>query len=377
MPTGIAAPGGFDLEPCAFHALPGWGEDELVSFWPAFIASCRAVASEAPELRKGTAPGADQRAACRKALALGPDAAAADVRGFLERNFRPFLISPHRGEPQTFFTAYYRPELRASLEPTPEFREPLLARPDDLVALEPGEANPALAGLSAAQRTPDGRLRPYPTRAQIDAGGLGRNARPVAYVADAIEAFMIHVQGSARLVLDDGRRLDLTYAGRNGHPYTSIGKALIARGEIKLEDMSLERLKAWVRQSGQEMDQPGRALLQMNRSFIFFSASPADRESSGPVGAAGLPLTPFRSIAIDRSVWPYGLPYWVEATIPWRSQDATPFRRLVVGQDTGSAIVGPSRADLFFGDGPEAGRLAGAVRHHGAIYVLLPGDVSR
>lgn len=369
--------GAFDLQRTMFGDLPGVFDDDLLAFWKSYLASCEAIVEDAPELRKATPPGGAQRAACARALALGPGATGVEIRAYLEQGFAPCLIVPNAIEKRAFFTAYYRPEVRASLVRTEQFREPLLARPDDLVTLPAGDSNPLLNGLSSARRRPDGALEPYPTRAQIDGGALGAQTRPVAYVADAIEAFMIHVQGSARLVLDDKRSLDLTYAGRNGQPYTSIGKILIERGDINLEDMSLDRLKAWVRANGQGLGQAGRALLHANRSFVFFSATPADENAVGPIGAAGVPLTPRRSIAIDRSVWPYGLPFFVEADVPWRQSDATPMRRLVVGQDTGTAIVGPARADLYFGDGAEPGRLAGSVRHYGRLFVLLPLDDSQ
>lgn len=371
------APGSFNLKPVRFEDLPGLFADDLTSFWTPFLGSCAAIINDAPELRKGTPPSDAQRAVCARALALGADASRDAIRAFLDGNFAPHLIIPDAVEQRAFFTAYYRPEVRASLVATAEFSEALLARPDDLVTLQPGEEIASIPGLSSARKRSDGGLEPYPTRAQIDAGALGDLTRPVAYVADAIEAFMIHVQGSARLLLDDGRVLDLTYAGRNGQPYTSIGRILIERGDIRLEDMSLERLKAWVRANGQAIGQAGRALLHANRSFVFFSAKLADTGVVGPIGAAGLPLTPFRSIAIDRSIWSYGLPFWIEAEAPWERPAPTPFHRLVTGQDTGTAIVGPARADLYFGDGADAGRLAGGVRHHGRMFVLLPLDDAR
>jgi membrane-bound lytic murein transglycosylase A len=374
MTPGSFTPGDFDLQRARFEDLPGVFDDILTDFWKCYLASCRAIVDDTPELRRATPPGAAQRAISARALELGPNATKLEIRAYLQEGFTPYLIVPNATEKRAFFTAYYRPEVRASLARNEEFHEPLLARPDDLVTLSPGETIASLDGFSSARRRADGILEPYPTRAEIDAGVLGAWARPVAYVADAIEAFMIHVQGSARLVLDDKRSFDLTYAGRNGQPYTSIGKILIERGDIKLEDMSLDRLKGWVRANGQELGQAGRALLHANRSFVFFSATPADEDAGGPIGAAGLPLTPRRSIAIDRSVWPYGLPFFVEADVPWEQSDATPMHRLMVGQDTGTAIVGPARADLFLGDGAEAGRLAGSVRHYGNLFVLLPSD---
>jgi membrane-bound lytic murein transglycosylase A len=370
MTPGMLTPRAFDLQRVEFANLPGVFDGDLITFWKAFLPSCRAIVDDAPELRKATPPGGAQRAACARALALGLEATTLEIRAYLSQSFAPHLIVSNAVEQR----AYYRPEARASLVRTEQFREPLLARPDDLVTLPPGDLNPLLTGLSSARMLPDGSLETYPTRAQIDGGALGKKAQPVAYVADAIEAFMIHVQGSARLLLGDGRSLDLTYAGRNGQPYTSIGRILIERGDIKLADMSLDRLKAWVRAKGQDLGQAGRALLHANRSFVFFSAAPADENAIGPIGAAGLPLTPHQSIAIDRSVWPYGLPFYAEAHVPWEQSEATPFHRLAVGQDTGSAIVGPARADLYFGDGAEAGRLAGSVRHYGRLFVLLPLD---
>ena len=374
MTSGPDLQAAFELMHSSFDDLPDVFKDDLAAFWTPFLRSCAAVVATAPELRKAVAPGAAQRLACARALSLGYETTAANIAAYLRDHFDPCLISPRDGDHRAFFTAYYRPEVRASRIRSFTFRERLFARPDDLVTLEPGQESAALRGLSSARRQSDGTLIPYLTRAEIDAGALGERARPLAYVADAIEAFMIHVQGSARLVLDDGQALDLTYAGRNGQPYTSIGKILIERGDIKLEDMTLERLKAWVRANGQEPGERGRALLHTNQSFIFFSSAPADAAAPGPIGAAGLPLTPFRSIAIDRSVWPYGLPFWIDVDAPWSSAHDTPFKRLVIGQDTGTAIVGPARADLFFGDGPQAGHLAGSVRHHGRMFVLLPKD---
>ena len=374
MTSGPDLQAAFELRHSSFDDLPDVFKDDLAAFWTPFLRSCAAVVATAPELRKAVAPGAAQRLACARALSLGYETTAANIAAYLRDHFDPCLISPRDGDHRAFFTAYYRPEVRASRIRSFTFREPLFARPDDLVTLEPGQENAVLRGFSSARRQSDGTLIPYATRAEIDAGALGERARPLAYVADAIEAFMIHVQGSARLVLDDGQALDLTYAGRNGQPYTSIGKILIERGDIKLEDMTLERLKAWVRANGQEPGERGRALLHTNQSFIFFSSAPADAAAPGPIGAAGLPLTPFRSIAIDRSVWPYGLPFWIDVDAPWSSAHDTSFKRLVIGQDTGTAIVGPARADLFFGDGPQAGHLAGSVRHHGRMFVLQPKD---
>ena len=369
---------GAGLERLRFEDLAQFHNDDLQESWNAFLKSCRAIVEAVPHQRRGVEPSSQHVEICKKALSLG-HLSSSKARAFFESEFTPFLVVPSSSERQStpaFFTAYYRPEVTASAIRTDEFTEPLFARPRDLVTLSPGEDVAGLAGLAAARRTSNGVLAPYPTRAQIDAGFISDQTQPLAFVCDAIEAFMIHVQGSARLRFPDGAKIDLTYAGRNGRPYTSIGKILIADGEIPLADMSLDRLKAWVRQSGQKPGEGGRALLHRNESFVFFSASPVADDSLEPVAAANVPLTPLRSIAVDRSLWPYGLPFWIEADLPWHDGAMIPFHHLMIAQDTGSAILGPARADLYFGTGDEAGRLAGNIRHYGRMIVLLPKEVA-
>ena len=366
---------GAHLKRLTFGDLDSFAKDDLQEAWPAFFLSCEAMMSETPHQRLGVSYSEAQKDIAKKALKIGLNQTSHDIRLFLEENFTPFLIIPDESKDEAhpaFFTAYYRPEVAASRVATANFSEPLFARPVDLVTLQPGEDLPGLTGLAAARLRDDGTLAPYPTRAEIDSGKLGTLATPLAYVADAIEAFMIHVQGSARLRFSDGSRADLTYAGRNGRPYTSIGKILIADGAFSLEDMSLARLKAWVRANGQKLGDKGRALLHRNESFVFFSSSPVEDATMEPVAAANVRLKAHRSIAIDRSLWPYGLPFWIEADLPWHDGHMNHFRRLMIAQDTGSAILGPARADLYFGTGEDAGVLAGNIRHAGRMIVLLP-----
>ena len=164
----------------------------------------------------------------------------------------------------------------------------------------------------------------------------------------------------------------MIYAGRNGHPYTSIGKILIERGEIAASDMSPEAIKHWVRQNGQGSNDAGRKLLHENKSYVFFDFAQDLAQDKGPIGGQGVSLTPMRSIAIDRHLWFYGLPIWVEAQLPWRTAKAEHFARLMIAQDTGSAIIGPSRIDLFFGSGEEAGERAGHIKHAAHLIYLQP-----
>jgi membrane-bound lytic murein transglycosylase A len=287
------------------------------------------------------------------------------VRRFFETRFRPFRIVPENG--LGFLTGYYEPCVPASKVETEEFAWPLLARPTDLVTFGL-DAPPAdfPKDVSGARRLSDGSLIPYPDRAAIEA----ERRDPIVWVRDAVEAFLIQVQGSAQVEFPDRSRARLAYDGRNGLPYTSIGKILIEAGEIAEGAMSLASLKAWLRRDSAR----GLDVMQRNRSFVFFKLIDDFDPDLGPVAGAGVPLTPLRSIAVDRTMWAYGLPFWIDAELPWTDATPRPFRRLMIAQDTGSAIVGAARADLFFGSGDKAGARAGAIRHPAAFTVLLPRE---
>ena len=222
-------------------------------------------------------------------------------------------------------------------------------------------------GLQAARRTANG-YEPYPNRAAIEDGVLGDLAKPIVYLREPGEAFIIHVQGSARIRLDDGSVMRVAYAGRNGRPYTSIGRLLVQRGEMDLETMTLEKLMGWLK----DHPEPARALMRQNQSYIFFREASELAPEDGPIGGAGTPLVPGRSLAVDRSLWAYGLPVWLDGHLPLTLDKTEPLRRLMIAQDTGSAIVGPARGDFFFGGGEEAGRRAGLLRHAVRFVVLQP-----
>jgi membrane-bound lytic murein transglycosylase A len=205
-------------------------------------------------------------------------------------------------------------------------------------------------------------------RAAIEDGALGARAKPIVYLREPGEAFIIHVQGSARIRLPDGSVMRVAYAGRNGHPYTSIGKLLVQRGEMDLETMTLERLMGWLRDN----PAPAKAIMRQNRSYIFFREATELAFAEGPIGGAGIPLSPGRSLAVDRTLWSYGLPIWLDGTLPHSLERTEPLRRLMVAQDTGSAILGPARGDFFAGSGKEAGTQAGLMRHKVSFVVLRP-----
>ncbi|HTZ65893.1 MAG TPA: MltA domain-containing protein [Roseiarcus sp.] len=352
------------LEPLDFESLAGWSDDDHLAALNAFKRSARALAEGrvSPRPAQGAPPGLVGNA---RAALCGASAAEQDARRFFETRFRPFRVVPANGS--GFLTGYYEPCIPASTVETEEFRWPILGRPADLVCFGVGVAPAGFPeGVSGARRLGDGSLVPYADRAAIEAG----RREPIVWVRDAVEAFLIQVQGSAQLEFPDRRRARLAYDGRNGLPYTSIGRILIEAGEIAESDMSLKSLKAWLRRDSDR----GLALMRRNRSFVFFKLVDHFDPTLGPIAGAGVPLTPLRSIAVDRTIWAYGLPLWIDAALPWVDETPRLFRRLMVAQDTGSAIVGPARADLYFGSGEEAGARAGAIRHRADFTVLLPRE---
>lgn len=362
-------PAGTTIEPTPLHRVPGWAGDDHRAAFSAFLATCAPIANGVAAQREARPTPSALVSICRAALTLEaegpPDARAA--RMFFENHFDAFDIRPNNGG--GFLTAYYEPEVTASRQRSAEFPVPVLARPDDLMTFGQGEPRPAGLdpGLAAARRTASG-FEPYLDRAAIWAGDLGDRARAIAWLRDETELFIIQVQGSARLIFDDGMRARLTYAGRNGHPYTSIGRILVENGHIPLSEMSLERLMSWLRTDPAR----GRALMERNRSYVFFALEPMADPKRGPIGGAGVPLTTGRSLAIDRAIWPYGLPVWISVSPLTPEGPRVPLDRLMIAQDTGSAIVGPSRGDFFMGSGAEAGTRAGLVRDSMRFIVLLP-----
>ncbi len=358
------------LEPVGFQDLAGFERDDASDAFAAFLVSARALCEGVRPTRAAREASPRLLAVAREALAAQGAGDAAARRFFVER-FQPFRVRSD-GDGAGLLTGYYEPLVKGSLHPTADFSAPILARPADLVSFALGAAPAGLdSALTGAQRLPDGALRAYPDRAAIEAAA----GEAIVWLEDEVEVFLAQVQGSARVELPDGRQVRLAYDGRNGQPYTSIGRLLIEAGEIPEPEMSLACLKRWLRDNGVKAGERGRALMQRNRSYVFFKLEEAFDPALGPTGGAGVPLTPLRSIAVDRSFWAYGTPFFIDAELPWRGEPVTPFRRLMIAQDTGSAILGAARADIFFGGGDAAGGRAGAIRHAGYFTILLPrGD---
>lgn len=352
------------LSPVAFEALDGFTRDSLDEALAAFRRSAVRIVTAETEQRPARQPPPGLVAASQAALE------EANPEDFFRRWFRPFRLNR-----AGFVTAYYEPEVEARLAPEPGFETPILSRPPDLVTLNEAPLRlPTGETLTSARRAADGTLAPYPDRRAIEEEGAATGSRPIAFVRDAVELFLMQVQGSARLRLPDGASLPLTYDGRNGWPYTSIGRLLIERGITPAGEMSLETMKATLRRLGAASGEPGRKLMQENRSSVFFGIDASSDRQVGPIGGEGCALTPLRSIAVNRSIWCYGLPFWIETRVPWQDETEAKLERLMIAQDTGSAILGAARADLFFGAGDAAGRRAGLVRHPAEFTVFLPVD---
>ncbi|WP_020179398.1 MltA domain-containing protein [Methylopila sp. M107] len=345
-----------ELTPVAFSDLAGWDSDDHVSAFRVWMKSCAMIDAAAPALRPGVPAGDTLAAVCAKGMALNPRSDGA-AKAFFEKSFQPFRIG------QGMLTGYYEPESFGSLTPTKRFDTPLLARPPDLVSMLLGETLPGIpANIQAARRKGDG-YEPYPTRSQIDDGVLGELAKPIVWL-ERVDAFFIHIQGSSRVKLPDGRMIRIAYDGRNGRPFTGIGRLLVEKGEMTKEVATMAQIRAWLAKNPEE----GRTLMRKNDSYIFFKIDEVLRPEDGPRGAQDVALTPGRSLAVDRALWPYGLPIWLDGRFP----DGKRIRRLMIAQDTGSAIKGVARGDYFAGTGDAAGEIAGGMRQQTDFVVLLP-----
>jgi membrane-bound lytic murein transglycosylase A len=361
-------PAGVSVRPIPYVDIAGWPADDHLDAWRAFALTC---APPSP-LRGGAAAPPALASACAAMQREAPLNAAA-ARALFERWFDPLVIQPAGGT--GFMTGYYEPEFQAGRTRSDRFPTPLYGRPPDLVTLDAAAASAAgLAGLAAARRLADGRLAPYATRAEIDAGALGADAPVVAWLADPVDRFVMQVQGSARLRWPDGSIARVAYAGRNGHPYVSLGRLMAQREGIPPAELTMDRLVARLK-ADPDVD---RRWLAENPSFVFFRIADELSPDQGPIGGAGVPLTPGRSLAADRGVWAYGLPMWLDGALPTPDRNRTqPLRRLMVVQDTGSAIVGPARFDFFHGSGEAAGFVAGLTRHAVEAIVLWPRATPR
>ncbi|MER9416038.1 murein transglycosylase A [Mesorhizobium sp. M0306] len=349
----------------SFGELPGWGEDDHL---PAFDAFRRSAFHILTKPYRSGALGVDYNGfadAYAEARTVSP-ANRFEARSFFERHFVPARIDAEDGGPG-LVTGFYEPEVEASPVRTQRFSVPLLARPADLVDIDDGNRPSGLDPyLAFARAAPNGPVE-YFDRGEIERGALAGKGLEIAWLADKVDAFFIHVQGAARLNMTDGRLRRITYAAKSGQRFTGPGKILSEEGEIPLEKVTMQSIRAWFKAHPERVDE----ILWRNRSYIFFREMGVDDPDLGPIAAAKVPLTPGRSIAVDRLLHTFGTPFHIDAP-SLTAFDGKPFRRLMIAQDTGSAINGPARGDLFAGSGDAAGEIAGVVRNAADFYALIP-----
>lgn len=353
---------GISLSKVSFAQLPGWQEGNPADALPAWRRSCERVLAMEPaaalggKVAAGTA--GDWRAVCVSIGELSGD--PAQVRNFVEANFTPYAVS-NGVSSEGLFTGYFEPIVRASEHAGGAYRVPIHALPSDHITVHLQDFDPALAGRSLVGRLEEGRLRPYPERAAI-AQAKGPETPVLYWAEDALDVFVLQVQGSGIVELPDGRRQRIGFAGHNGHDYVSIGRWLIEQGELRAGAASWQNIRAWMERNPQRVSD----LLARNRRYIFFRKI----EGDGALGAAGVVLTPEHSIAVDGEFLPLNVPLWLDTVHPGPGKKR--FQRLVLAQDVGNAIRGPVRGDIFWGVGPAALELAGRMKSPGAYYLLLP-----
>ncbi len=353
-----------EWQPLSFDKLPGWIADDHEAALSCFRMSAAALTGSRFESRSAVLPPPALIENAKAALTLDPGRVGREAaRSFFESNFRPYRNRETKG----FVTGYYEPEIEASPVKTDEFQVPLYKRPDDLVAVSAENKYPSLPdGFEFGRKTTQGVIEFF-DRAQIEKGALKNRGLELFWLRSAIDAFFIHIQGSARLLFSNGDSVRISYAGKTGHPFTPIGKLLVEMGELDIETISMQTIRDWLGNN----PKLASGLMQRNRSFIFFQEVENHDPQFGPIAAAGVQITPGRSIAIDKDVHAYGTPIWINTNNPL-PMSIKPFQRLMIAQDTGSAIVGAERGDLFIGSGDEAGTVAGAIKHSADFVMLHP-----
>lgn len=353
---------GYRLKRSSFSSLAGWDQDNHAEAFAVFRRSCvQKVARSSKRKPYGL------KALCAQVLDGPAELSRKEARRFFERHFQPYLIIS-RGTSKGLFTGYFEPEYEGARHKAARYSAPILPAPANLVDVSVKKRPKGFPpGLTTALKTSTG-LKPLPTRKQIEKGALKKIVQPIAWLADPVDAFFLHIQGSGRIRLPDGKTLRLAFAGRNGYPYSSIGLKMLKTGILKKNQLSMQSVQSWLRRNPVQ----ARKVLRSNKSYIFFREITLD-EHLGPIGGQGVPLTAGRSMAIDRRFHRYGLPMWLDTSIPDENgRKRRKYRRIMIAQDTGAAIKGAIRGDIFFGTGEAAGAVAGRVKERGRLHLLLP-----
>src|ERR1700753_2233853 len=357
---------GSQYAPMAWGDIPGWNEDDHLAAFKAFRTSCKVISAQ-------TSPPGDKalsgslREPCREARAVDISDSV-KAKAFFEKQFDPLQIS-RLGEEQGFVTGYYEPVIDGSRTKTDVYTVPVYRRPSNLFVRGYNQESVGLPHKGEVSRKIGrGKLVPYYDRAQIEDGAIAGRGLEICWLKSQIDLLFAQIQGSARVRLEDAATIRINYDAHNGYPYTAVGRVLIDRGIIPKEQMSMQKIREWMAQNPEAANDVRR----QNRAYVFFcEVQLSDKDEA--VGAQGVPLTPGRSIAVDKSLHVYGTPFFIEGELPIESERSrTPFHRLMIAQDTGSAITGPRRGDLYFGAGPDAAKVSGRLKNSMHFVMLVP-----
>jgi membrane-bound lytic murein transglycosylase A len=364
-----AAPQPVTLQAAAFADLPGWQADDHLAALKTFVKSCDKVIKGIPGAPDDAASVA-LADACRAAIAI-KSPTKASAKAFFESRFVPNRVI-HK-ESCGLLTGYYEPVLEGSRTRAGPYQTPIYRRPPDLLNVVAETQRAVKSDSLTHVRKTDTGTQPYFTRAEIEQGALANKGLELLYLADPVDVFFMHIQGSARIHLTDGTTTRINYDGKNGHPYTSIGRYLVEKGLLDANKVSMQKLCKWLRDDPER----GKQVMWQNASFIFFRELKDVEADAGPMGALSVSLTAGRSLAVDPTYAPLGSPVYVSAPTlpPISGKKGDGFNRLMVAQDVGSAIKGPERGDIYFGSGEKAGKIAGVTKHPGNFFVLVPVSV--
>jgi membrane-bound lytic murein transglycosylase A len=358
--------------PVKFANVPGWANDDHVAAFKTFLKSCeRVVASReraSGDVKGPRPPPAALVAVCAQALRVADETDDKDkARAFFEANFTANAVL--KKGPAGLLTGYYEPLLEGSRVQEGPYQTPIYRRPPDLVNVVDDTRRGALkpGALTHVRKTETG-TEPYFTRAQIETGALKGQGLELLYFSDPVDVFFMHIQGSGRVKLTDGSTVRVHYDGKNGHPYSSIGRYLTEKSILAADRISMTALQAWLRADPER----GKQVMWQNTSYVFFREIKDD--TGAPLGAMRVPLTAMRSLAVDPAFHALGTPVFISVPTLKHVPKAVPFSRLMIGQDVGSAIRGPERGDIYFGSGEAAGKLASVTRHQGRFFVLVPNE---
>lgn len=357
------------LSKASFKKLPDWQHANHVPALQAFQKSCADILKQDPEKYFGNSSqngkNAEWQTICQAALHLKHQNKQT-ARTFFEKWFQPYSVK-NIFQKQGMFTGYYLPLIHASFERSDQYNVPVYGMPKDLVKLNLGDFQPGLHGQAVIARLTNHTLQPYPDRGAIVNGAIEGAAPVLVWADNSVDVFFAHIQGSALVELPNKKVYLLSYAGTNGRPYTAIGKVLVDKKQLSKENVSMQAIRDWLMQHEEERD----GILAYDASYVFFTLSPLNE----PVGTAQVALTPERSLAVDLRYIPLGAPIWLDTVVPKQDAERTPFRQLLIAQDSGGAIRGVVRGDVFWGAGEGAAFTAGHMKSPGQYWLLLPRQV--